>query len=1145
MSASTCAACGFANPAGALFCGSCGNSLGRPCPSCGATASPDLAFCTSCGAALGTDSTVHASEERKVVSVLFADLVGFTARSEQLDPEDVGGLQAPFYARVKSEIENYGGTVEKFIGDAVMAVFGAPVAHEDDPARAVLAALNVRDAIGELNTEDPGLGLHIRIGVTTGEVLVRLGARPELGEAIAAGDIVNTAARLQAGARTDGILVDDATRRASERLIEYRASDAVSAKGKADPVQVWEAVNRIGRLGVDIAFAGRAPLVGRSEELHLLREALARAERERAPQLVTLVGVPGIGKSRLVWELYTALQTDPRLLVAWRQGRSLPYGEGVAYWALGEIVKAHAGILESDDAGAAEQKLRTAVAGALADPAEAEWVEAHLRPLAGLGGRREPSPEGRTEVFAAWRRFFEALAEQRPLILVFEDLHWADDGLLDYVDHVASWAADVPLVIVCTTRPELLDRRPDWGGGKRNATTISLGPLSDDATEALIASLLDGVLVTGTRRKDLLTRAGGNPLYAEEYVRMLSEVEQGLSVPESVQGIIAARLDTLAPAEKALVQAAAVVGKVFWIGALAAVSGVERPEAEEHLRTLEHREFVRRERRSSIGDDTAYVFRHVIVRDVAYGQIPRRRRAEAHRGTAEWIESLTADRPEDLADMVAHHYSTALGLARATGEDDGELAERARLALRDAGDRAATLFAYESAARFYADALDLWNADDGEHPDLLLRRGKALYPLGEGAEVLAGAAEELLDAGDRARAAEAEALAGEVLFMQGRRAESLEHLEGAAKLVADEPASETKAFVLADLARYLMVGDDADAAIRTGSQALAMADGLGLDDLRAHLLNTLGICRVMTGELDGLRDLERGIEISRHVGSIQLARGLNNLGSTLVALGDLERAYGLYAESAAVAKKLGWTAVLLWMVAEKADEHYHRGQWDDALAIADEILAEGSAAAPHLREIDARIVRAFIRLARDDDAGARADSEAGLEFARSSPDPQTLFPALACRARVLVESGSPGEAGAILDELLEGWKGSPATFGSTWLGAVMPAFDGLGRGADLLACSEHARLRTKWLEAAEAIARASFAEAAGIYATIGSLPDEAWARLRAAEELVGAERRGEAESELESALSFFRRVGATRYVREAEALLAPARSRIG
>jgi tetratricopeptide (TPR) repeat protein len=904
-------------------------------------------------------------------------------------------------------------------------------------------------------------------------------------------------------------------------------------------VQVWEAVNRIGRLGVDIAFAGRAPLVGRSKELALLRDALARAERDRTPQLVTLVGAPGIGKSRLVWELYRALQTDPRLLVLWRQGRSLPYGEGVAYWALGEIAKAHAGILESDDANAAERKLRAAVDGVLADPTEADWIEGHLRRLAGLGGRREPSPEGRTEVFAAWRRFFEAIAEQRPLVLVFEDLHWADDGLLDFVDYTAGWAADVPLVIVCTTRPELLERRPDWSGGKRNAATISLEPLSDEETETLLASLLDSAPLAEARRQDLLTRAGGNPLYAEEYVRMLAEVEKGLPLPESVQGIIAARLDTLAASEKALVQAASVVGKVFWTGALAAISDLGVRDVEESLRTLERREFVRRERRSSIGNDTAYVFRHVLVRDVAYGQIPRRRRAESHRRAAEWIESLTADRPEDLADMVAHHYSTALELARATGRDDRDLMDRARLALRDAGDRAATLSAYESAARFYGDALDLWPEDDSGHADLLLRRGKALHPLGEGAGVLASAAEELLDAGDRAQAAEAEALAGEVLFLQGRRAESLEHLEGAAALVADEPPSETKAFVLADLARYMMVGDDAEAAIRVGSDAFAMADDLGLDELRAHTLNTLGICRVMTGDLDGLRDLEHGIEISRRLASFQLARGLNNLGSTLVALGDLERAYELYAESSAVAQKLGWTSVLLWMVAEKADEHYHRGQWNDALAIADDILSEESAAARHLREIDARIVRAFIRLARDDDAGALADSEAGLEFSRSSPDPQTLFPALSCRARILAETGFPDDAGTALDELIERWKASSSTLGSSWLGAAVQALVSLGREADLLACSKQARLRTKWLESAEAIARGSFADAARSYATIGSLPDEAWARLRAAEELIGAERHGEAMNELESALAFFRQVGATRYIREAEGLLAP------
>src|ERR671918_1169800 len=531
-----CAACGFTNRPGALFCGSCGAQLGRGCPQCGEVVASGLAYCTACGAELEPDAAVTPiTEERKIVTVLFADLVGFTGRAERLDPEDVRGMLIPYYGRLRSELERFGGTVEKFIGDAVVALFGAPLAHEDDPERAVRAALAIREAIRELNAADPSLGLRVRIGVTTGEAMVTLGARPSAGEGMAAGDVVNVAARLQTAAPPGGILVDEPTQRATQRVIEFREVEPVQAKGKAEPVPAWEVVAPRTRLGVDIAFRGGAELVGRRQELDLLLDALARAQRERAPQLVTLVGVPGIGKSRLLWELYATLSNDPDVFVKWRQGRSLPYGEGVSFWALGEMVKSQAGILESDDAEAAGEKLASAVSGVLGEPEEARWVVRHLRPLVGLGRTQSA---GREEAFTAWRRFFEALAEQRPLLLVFEDVHWADDGLLDFVDHLVDWTAGVPLLVVCTARPELLDRRPGWGGGKTDATIVSLRPLSDEQTTVLLGKLLDRAVLPADTQTALLQRAGGNPLYAEQYARIVEEVGDGaeLPLPETVQG---------------------------------------------------------------------------------------------------------------------------------------------------------------------------------------------------------------------------------------------------------------------------------------------------------------------------------------------------------------------------------------------------------------------------------------------------------------------------------------------------------------------------------------------------------------------------------------------------------------------------------
>jgi class 3 adenylate cyclase len=404
---SECASCGFENRPGALFCGSCGEKLGRACPACAEVVALELAFCTNCGAAMTPmEAELPIPEERKVVSVLFADLVGFTGRAEQLDPEDVRRLLAPYHARVKAELESYGGTVEKFIGDAVVALFGAPLAHEDDPERAVRAALAARDALAELNAADPTLGLHVRIGVTTGEAMIALSARPAEGEGMATGDVVNTCSRLQAAAPVDGILVDEPTYRATSSTIEYREAEPILAKGKAEQVPVWEVVAPRTRLGVDIAFRGGAELVGRRDELRLLCDAVARSERERSPQLVTLVGAPGIGKSRLLYELWSALSTDPNVFVNWRQGRSLPYGEGVSFWALGEMVKAQAGILESDESEAASDKLGTAVAAVIGDEDQARWVGEHLRPLIGLGGQPQDTADHRREAFAAWRRFF-------------------------------------------------------------------------------------------------------------------------------------------------------------------------------------------------------------------------------------------------------------------------------------------------------------------------------------------------------------------------------------------------------------------------------------------------------------------------------------------------------------------------------------------------------------------------------------------------------------------------------------------------------------------------------------------------------------------------------------------------------------------
>jgi class 3 adenylate cyclase/tetratricopeptide (TPR) repeat protein len=1121
------------------------------CQRCGEDNPARARFCLACAAPLAAPPAAR-REERKRVSVLFCDLVGFTSRAERLDIEDVRGLLAPYYQRLRSELERFGGTVEKFIGDAVMALFGAPVAHEDDPERAVRAALAIREAIAEFNERDPGLDLHLRVGVTTGEALVALDARPAEGEGMAAGDVVNTAARLQAAAPIDGVLVDEATFRATERAIEYAAAEPVQAKGKGAPVTVWRALGPRASLGVDVAQAPRTTLIGRQRELDLLRAALARARGDSVLQFVTLVGVPGIGKSRLVFELLQQVATEAEL-TTWRQGRCLAYGQGVALWALGEILKAQAGILESDPAKETEAKLRRAVADLVADEREAAWIIEHLRPLVGLG-TSEVGADRQLEGFAAWRRFLEALAEHGPTVLVVEDLHWADEALLDFLDHLIDWAAEVPLLVVATARPELLVRRPGWGGGKPNAATVSLAPLSDDDTAWLVASLLDQALLPAELQAALLARAGGNPLYAEEYVRMLAERgllrrvagtwrledAEALPLPETVQGIIAARLDALEPGDKVLLTNAAVLGKVGWVGALAALSGSEPLVLEQRLHALERREFLRRERRSAVAGERQYAFRHVLVRDVAYGQLPRAQRADKHRRAAEWLEALSPDRAEDRAELLAHHYSAALRFARASGQDTVALAERARLALREAGDRAMNLNAFAVAARWYAAALELWPASDPERPWLLFRLGQArVHAEQVGGDLLAEARDGLLAAGDREAAAEAASLLSQLAWWQGQGERALEHARKAAELLADAPPSRAKARVLAQLSILLMLAGEVEQAIGVGRQTLAIADQLDLDDMRARALNYLGTSRVLSGDRGGLADLERAVAIAVEKNLPECVEAYVNLGACLVELGDLARGFARQAEGRQAAERFGITGWLRHLRAERVLEYYWRGRWDLALRHANEFIAESETSSRHYMESVCRLVRGRIRLARGDLPPALEDADKQLAFARMAADPQLVHTALAFRARVALVTGDSDQADASARELLAMLVGQAELHAvAEWSADLAAVLVGLGRENELGQLAAKKAASTPWLEAGAAFAGSDFEQAANRYAKIGSLPDEAYARLRAAEQLLATGRRAEGNTQLQRAVAFYRKVQASAHLREAEALLA-------
>jgi class 3 adenylate cyclase/tetratricopeptide (TPR) repeat protein len=1086
------------------------------CPTCGHENGPGAKFCSECGTKL-TAEPASARTERKVVSVLFADLVGFTAQAERLDPEDVQAILRPYHERLRHELERFGGTVEKFIGDAVMALFGAPTAHEDDPERAVRAALAIRDWIAEEEK------LQLRIGIYTGEALVNLDARPEAGEGMAAGDVVNTAARLQAAAPPNGVLVGETTYRATQQTIEYHDARTIEAKGKEETLRVYEALQARARFGVDVAPKPTTLLIGRDRELELLKGTFTRATEQRSTELVTLIGVPGIGKSRLVAELFAAIETGAWGLVYWRQGRSLPYGEGVSYWGLAEMVKAQAGILETDSAQDAEAKLTRTVHDLIDE--DAEWVRSHLLPL--VGQASEAAGASRDEAFAAWRRFFEALAERRPIVLVFEDIQWADDGLLDFVEHLVDWVRGAPMLIVCTARLDLLERRPQWGGGKLNAATVALGALSDDETAELISILSERRLMEAGAQSTLLDRAGGNPLYAEQYVRMLAERETAEDVPESVQGIIAARLDSLPPVEKALLQDAAVIGKVFWLGALGAT--------EQQLHALEQKEFVQRARRSSVAGETEFAFKHLLVRDVAYGQIPRAERAQKHLHAGEWIESL--GRPEDHAEMVAHHYTSALELMRAAGQDIGTIAERARDALREAGDRAATLNALDQAERYYEEALALEERD----PELLLRYARVLYLRDRrGVDELVAAHEALLASGNREAAAEAAFMLADVAWYQGRRDEMVAKLESARSLVAGRPPSRAQALVLSNVARFEMLADRTEIALELGRKAIELASELGLDDVRADALTTVGTALGNAGDREGIAMLEESIAFASSVNAVApWIRAQNNLAVINVMHGDLERSRADLDETIRLTKHFGHHGFARFVEGGPAVVlPYKAGDWDEAVERATTFLVDVERGSPHYQAGVAYTIRGLIRVARGDPEAER-DAERAVEVARPVKDPQILQTALARAALIFLSAQNEKRAEELLDEALVEIRGVPQLgFASVEMHGLAWVALMLGRADDIRGLLEHERFQSPWIRAARAVVDGDFVSAADILGGLAAFPDEAFYRLRAAQQFVAAGRRSEADEQLDRALAFYRRVGATRYVREGEALFA-------
>ncbi len=868
---------------------------------------PDIAkFCLACGAPLVAPEPT--SEERKLVTVLFTDIVGSTAKAEQMDPEDVRARLAPYYVRLRRELERFGGTVEKFIGDAVVALFGAPVAHEDDPERAVRAAFAVCQAIDELNAEDEWLDLRVRVGVNTGEALVVVGARASEGEGLAAGDVMNTAARLQSAAPVDGILVGELTYAATRSVIDYREAESIAAKGKSEPVPVWEAV-AVRETTAGATIEGPA-FVGREDEAAALEEVWRTTLSVRRPFLVTIVGPPGLGKSRLLVEFGRRAENEGR--VHW--GRCLPYGEGITYWPVTELVKSAARILQSDDRTTIAAKLDDFLETLGTDDAdELRTIAAALSNLIGIPttprGTYAASEISQSELHWGIRRTMQLLAATQPTALIFEDLHWAEPTLLELIAYVAASDTDAPLALVCSARPDLAEVMPGFLGSDGRRQTIELSTLGRQQAVALLTDLLgDPSLAETPLASALIENAGGNPLFLEETVRTLrdrglvdaerwrSEDVGELPVPTSVQGLISSRLDRLDPTEKRLAHHASVVGAVFWAGAVAHI-GVEdaSPAADPRpgLTSLERRDFVAHSAVSTVAGEEEYAFKHILMRDVAYGQIPKGRRAQLHVRFSDWVTILPGS-AEEFVEIVAWHLEQACRLSREVARSPIEppVLEAAR-ALANAARRAEQRESLREAHRYYTRALDvLGDADAEVQLELRLRRADITMMLG----LLKEAGEELEKVADAAEQdgradieCEASLLLGDIDQRQGRATEAHRRLAE-----AEELARNTGNVLLRTKVAYVLAALVADfegehgRAIDNLRAGIALAEEMDDASLVAEGHLRLAAILINRGELaEPETELRRCLELAAELGSHRIeAEATSWLGMIRYQRGD-------------------------------------------------------------------------------------------------------------------------------------------------------------------------------------------------------------------------------------------------------------------
>jgi class 3 adenylate cyclase/tetratricopeptide (TPR) repeat protein len=923
-----CEACGTENPAVARFCMSCGNALAGG----GAHPAPE-----------------RPPEERRQVTVLFADLSGYTAVAERMDPEAVKALVDRLLLRLGEEVERYGGTVDKYIGDNVMAIFGAPVAHEDDEERAVRAGLGMQAAMPDVNAAGPdGVHFELRVGVNTGEVIA--GAVGQ--DYTVVGDTVNVAARLQGAARPGSVTVGERTMRASSGAVRYEQLEPLELKGKSEPVPAWEAVEMRAAHAIGRAAPAReAPLVGRARELSTLESIFERVERERAPHLVTLLGEAGVGKSRVLRELERQLRARS-VAPTFRRGRCLPYGTGIVFWALGEVLRDECGIVDSDSAEEAWVKLRGYALDLFAGEGtatgeQAEHKSALIARVFGLDVPAELVPVGedperlRESFFSALRAGIEALAGRQPLVLAFEDIHWADGGMLDAIEHLAQWVR-APLMVVCVARDELLDRRPSWGDGLDSATQLMIEPLSAAETESLVGALLpEGETVPVA----VVERSGGNPLFAEEMARHIAEGNmETAELPDTVQAVLAARLDALEPFERQLVQQAAVMGRTFWEGSLAALAGSDQRRLERTLGSLQEKHILAPGAETRLTGERELAFKHVLIRDVAYGMLPKAVRARKHFEVGTFIEERAGDRTDEVVSLLGEHYGRAASLGREGGIPMDELDRMQRRALsflEQAGDTGALLFANREAADHYRHARQV-HPQDGR-PDAVRigeKLGEVSLRLGRVDEAIAVWL-ECLDwhrvEEDLERVADLHRKIGAALSHKGERKAAVDHYQKGINLLKDGPPRLELVRLYEEAAwLYLQTGDNM-LAIYASEKALRLAERLGETRAASRAHGIFGRVFGRIGDTEKARqNLERAVELARapRPGKVRQDQSetilaLSALGRHLEVSGvELAGARAAYEEALALAEQMGSLPAQVELHASLAQLAVYGADWE-------------------------------------------------------------------------------------------------------------------------------------------------------------------------------------------------------------------------